>query len=60
MLMVDSLNAQYKFLIIHLFIYLFDMELHQDRAFWTHPWGVNPGYMTPSTRTMYQVIQENF
>lgn len=33
--------------------FFYDVEPHQSRALWTHPWGINHGYMNPSTRTMY-------
>ena len=40
------------------FFFFFDgMEPNQGKALWTHPWGLNHGYMIPPAKTMYQVIQ---
>ena len=41
------------------FSIFFYVEPHQGRALWIHPWQVNHKYKTPSTRTMYHVIQGN-
>ena len=39
------------------FFFFDGVEPHQGKALWTHPWGLNHGYMIPPTKTMYQVIQ---
>ena len=33
--------------------FLYDVQPHQGSALWTHPWGVNHGYTTPPTKTVY-------
>ena len=38
-------------------VYVSTKEPHQGRTLWIHPWVENPGYTTPSARTVYQVIQ---
>jgi len=42
------------------FFFFVNVEPHQGRALQTQPWGVNPRYTTPPSKTMYQVIQRNF
>lgn len=37
--------------------FFYDVESYQGRAFWTHPWEVNYGYMTPLAKTVNRVIQ---
>jgi hypothetical protein len=49
-------NKLFLFLLLLFFNYV---EPHQSRALQTHPWRVNPGYTTPPTKTVYQVIQGN-
>lgn len=40
-----------------LLLWLFDdEEPHQGRPIWTNSWGVNHGYMAPSTKIVYLVI----
>ena len=31
---------------------IYDAKPHQGWALWTHPWGLNHGYMTPLARTV--------
>ena len=34
-------------------VFLDGVEPYQGWALWTHPWGVNQGYTTPPSKTMY-------
>ena len=45
-----TLNNIYIYILKDISTYFYDMEPHQDRALWTHHWGVNNGYMTPPTK----------
>ena len=37
--------------------FFYNVESHQGRALWAHPWEVNYVYTTPLTKIVNQVIQ---
>ena len=42
------------FMVFFFFFFFYDVEPHQGRALWTHPWGVNQVYFMHFEKSLYK------